>query len=76
MKKLTFVCDVQLNDNEDWIEAGTVVTVSDNIHHVNKYEHSVPVVVNEAYDMKGNKKKVNDTIVWFSKGSFVELGGM
>lgn len=69
---LTFKMDCQLNDNEDWIAAGTKVEVSINQFH-HKYKDSAPVIITEAYDYYGNPVKINPMVEWFGNSSFEEL---
>ena len=69
---VTFALDVQLNDHEDWIAAGTKVKVSDNPFHVNRFEDAIPVIITEGFAYNGDKMKFEPHVEWFMKCSFVK----
>jgi hypothetical protein len=73
MKKLTFAFDVQLNDQEDFIAAGTQVEVSDNPLYLNRHNDFTPVIITSAYNYNGKTIKINQITEWFSNNSFIEL---
>jgi hypothetical protein len=73
MKTLTFAFDVQLDQDENYIEEGTVVKVSDSPFHLNRWEDSVPVIITEAFSYEGKKFSIPATVEWFMKSSFAEL---
>ena len=73
MNKLTFAFDVQLDEQENYIASCTQVEISNNPFHLNRYTDSTPVIINKAYNHKGNQIKINPTIEWFLNSSFVEL---
>lgn len=73
MEKVTFMFDVQLNDNEDWMAKGTVVSVSDNEYYLNKHAGYIPVIVDSAYNFEENKIKLDPSVEWFTVGTFKQL---
>jgi DNA/RNA endonuclease YhcR with UshA esterase domain len=69
MKTLTIAFDVQLNDNEDYLQEGTILEVADVWK---QYEGSTPVIVKEALNYKGKPVKVSE-IAYFMNCTFKEL---
>lgn len=67
---LTFAFDVQLNDNEDYIKAGTKVRIYD---HPIKKSDCTPVIIDKAWTYEG-KEFTPDCITyeWFMNSSFIE----
>ena len=70
MKTLTFAFDVQFNDKEDWVAAGTEVNVSDNEFHLSRWEDSTPVIIKEVFTYKGKCIEIDPTVEWFSNNTF------
>jgi hypothetical protein len=70
MKELTFAFDCQLNDEEDFIKAGTKVKVIDD---GKQYEGYAAVVITDGYSYHGEPIQFIPFVDHFLKGSFVEL---
>lgn len=70
MRSLTFAFDVQLNDEEDWIAEGTVVTEAETSR---KIEGFTPVLVTQAFDYQNRPIDVDPYFEYFLSGSFKEL---
>jgi hypothetical protein len=70
MKELTFAFDVQISDQEDWIPEGTVVKVSENPFHLNRWQDSTPVIITEYYTYNGEVVEVTPYVEWFANDTF------
>jgi hypothetical protein len=68
MKTLTFAFDAQLNDQEDYIPAGTQVKVYNTWR---QHEGFTPVLVEAALTYKGKPITVNQ-VEYFTNQTFVE----
>ena len=73
---LTFKHDTQLNNQEDYIPAGTVVSIPTNLHESylsTQLSHGhIPVIINHAYTYNGEYITLDPTIEWFSPDAFEE----
>ncbi|MEM5009277.1 hypothetical protein WKH57_01020 [Niallia taxi] len=70
MKTVTFKMDVELNDLLH-IKEGTTVKVSDNEVYLNRWENTIPVVIDSAYSYKDKLVRLDRNVVWFSVSSFI-----
>jgi hypothetical protein len=68
--ELTFAFDCQLNDEEDYIKAGTKVKVSET---GKQYEGYAAVVITDGYSYHGEPIQFIPFVDYFLKESFVEL---
>jgi translation elongation factor P/translation initiation factor 5A len=68
-KELTFSCDSQLNDQEDYIKEGTKVKV---YSHPLKKNGAVAVIIEKAFSHEGKELNLIPHYEWFLNVSFTE----
>jgi hypothetical protein len=62
-----FKCDCELNQEEDWIKAGTSVEIA---NHWKQVDGMTPVIITKGYSFNGNPKQFTPYVEFFMNEAF------
>lgn len=71
MNEVTFKMDCNLNDNEDWIAAGTKVAISDRYN--NRKKDTTWVIIKKAFSFEGKEIELNEHVEFMNVAFKEEL---